>query len=95
MHMMGLLERGARMLTEHTITGIRAREDRCRAHFERSAGLATILNPALGYDAVAKLVKESLARGLSLRELALEKQLIDPDALQMLIDQSTGPLASE
>lgn len=89
--MLGLLNRGARMVTEHTIRGIRAREDRCRAHFEQSAGLATILNPALGYDAVAKLVKESLTRGLTLRELALEKNLISPDDLQALIDQSTGP----
>ena len=40
--------------------------------FELSAGLATILNPKLGYDRVAELVKESKKTGKNLRQLVLE-----------------------
>ncbi|MDZ4197777.1 MAG: aspartate ammonia-lyase, partial [Kiritimatiellia bacterium] len=79
MRSIGTLERTCRMLAVHGIRGIEARRDVCALNFERSAGLATILNPRLGYDRVAELVKESLATGQTLRELALAKKLITPD----------------
>ena len=61
--MFTILSRTSRMLTDKCIRGIAADEARCQKNFEASAGLATILNPALGYDRVAVLVKEGLASG--------------------------------
>ena len=51
-----------------------------------------MLNPLLGYDRVAELVKESLASGKSLTELVREKNLLGGDELASLLKQSTGPL---
>jgi len=79
------------MFGDRCIAGIRALEDVCRRHFERSAGLPTVLNPRLGYDRVEELVKDARARGLSLRELVIEKKLLPPDELDALLRRSTGP----
>ncbi len=63
----------------------------CLRHLERSAGLPTLLNPRLGYDRVAELVKESLASGQTLREIAIEKNLLTEAEYEALIASSTGP----
>ena len=51
--------------------------------------LATALAPRIGYDAAAKLAKEALSGGRTIRELALERGipaaeldvLLDPDRM--------------
>ena len=86
-----LLSAAARTLADKCIAGIAADADACRRHLERSAGLATLLNPRLGYDRVAGLVKESLASGKTLRELAVEQGLLTDAEVERLIASSTAP----
>jgi len=86
-----LLSAAARSLADKCIAGIRADTETCRRHLERSAGLPTLLNPRLGYDRVAELVKESLADGKTLRELAIKKKLLTADEYEALLAASTGP----
>jgi len=78
-------------LDEKCVRGITANEDVCKSYFERSAGLPTILNPALGYERVAELVKESLKTGKTLAELVREKDLMPEDEFQALLERSNGP----
>ena len=85
------LMRTVTMLDEKCLQGITADEARCRTHFEDSAGLATILNPALGYDRVAELVKEGLASGKNLKTLVMEKQLMTAEELERLLSGAFGP----
>jgi aspartate ammonia-lyase len=86
-----ILIRTGIMLDEKCIQGIEADEARCRKNFESSAGLATILNPALGYDRVAALVKEGLASGKNLKTLVLEKHLMSEAQLDHLLAGAFGP----
>jgi aspartate ammonia-lyase len=86
-----ILTRTCAMLDEKCIRGIDARVDTCRRNFECSAGLATILNPALGYDRVAALVKEGLAGGKNLKTLVLEKNLMSEAELETLLEGAFGP----
>ncbi len=86
-----LLSAAARTLADKCIAGIEADAETCRRHLERSAGLATLLNPRLGYDRVAGLVKESLASGKPLRELAVEQGLLTDAEYERLIASSTAP----
>lgn len=78
-------------LEEKCVRGITANEAVCKNYFERSAGLPTILNPVLGYDKVAVLVKESLATGKTLAELVREKNLLPADEFEALLARSNGP----
>jgi aspartate ammonia-lyase len=86
-----LLSAAARALAEKCIAGITADADVCRRHLEHSAGLATLLNPRLGYDRVAQLVKEGLATGQTLRELVLAKGLLTETEYEALLASSTAP----
>ena len=86
-----LLTRGCAMLGRKCVAGIKANRDLCRLNFERSAGLATVLNPRLGYDRVAELVKESLMARKNLRQLVLEKKIMSGKELDRILARSTGP----
>lgn len=86
-----LLSAAGRALTEKCIVGITADAETCRHHLEHSAGLATLLNPRLGYDRVAGLVQEALASGKTLRQLALEQKLLTAAEYEALITSSIGP----
>jgi aspartate ammonia-lyase len=87
----GILTRVCQALAVQCVAGIRACPERCLKNFETSAGLATVLNPLLGYDRVAALVKESLRTGKTLKELAEEQQLLTAEELEKLLTDSTGP----
>jgi aspartate ammonia-lyase len=78
-------------LEQKCVSGITANEEVCRCNFERSAGLPTILNPVLGYDQVAVLVKESLRSGKTLAELVREKELLPENEFAALLANATGP----
>ncbi|MFA7256679.1 MAG: aspartate ammonia-lyase [Kiritimatiellales bacterium] len=78
-------------LDKKCVRGITANEAVCKNYFERSAGLPTILNPVLGYDKVAVLVKESLATGKTLAELVREKDLLPEAEFAALLARSNGP----
>lgn len=88
---LGILKRCCIMLARKCVKGIEARSDVCATNFEISAGLATVLNPKLGYDRVAVLVKESLKTGKTLKELVLEQDIMPEADLEELLRKSTGP----
>lgn len=86
-----VVNRCCRMLVDNCVPGIRANSEVCRANFMKSAGLATVLNPVLGYDRVSELVKEGQRKGCSVKELAVEQGLIDAESIEKLFAQSTAP----
>ena len=64
-----LLAAASRNFSERCIEGLQA-TDRGPELVERSPMLATALNPVIGYDEAAKLAKESIRTGRSIRQLA-------------------------
>jgi fumarate hydratase, class II len=68
-----LLTSGGRIFAEKCIDGIRPNEDGLRASAEMTLAAATALNPYIGYDKGAEIVKEAAESGRALREVALEK----------------------
>jgi fumarate hydratase class II len=69
-----LLAATARNFSERCVQGLQA-TDRGPELVERSPMLATALNPIIGYDEAAKIAKESMRTGRSIRELARSKGL--------------------
>ncbi|HUT37667.1 MAG TPA: aspartate ammonia-lyase [Planctomycetota bacterium] len=68
------------------VEGIEANAERCRAYAERTLGLATALNPYIGYRAAADVVKESLATGRSMRDIIVAKGLLSAEQLDRILD---------
>jgi fumarate hydratase class II len=71
--MMHIMVSSVRVFTEKCVVGLQANQERLEGWLSRNPILVTALNPLIGYAAGAALVKESLAREMTVRELALEK----------------------
>jgi fumarate hydratase class II len=68
-----LLASTARIFAEKCVDGIQANEDGCHRSAESTLAAATALNPYIGYDKAAEIVKEAASSGRMLREVAYEK----------------------
>ena len=88
---MRILDRCCVMLADKCIRGITAEKQTCYDYFETSGGLGTVLNPKLGYDKVAELVKESLKTKKTVRQLVVEKKIMTDAEFEKLVQTSTGP----
>jgi fumarate hydratase, class II len=68
-----LLANTANVFAEKCVEGIRANEEGARRSAESTLAAATALNPVIGYDKGAEIVKEAASSGRMLRDVALEK----------------------
>jgi fumarate hydratase class II len=67
-----LLSNAVSLFSEKCVEGIEANEDGTRRSAEMTLAAATALNPYIGYDKGAEIVKEAAASGRPLRDVALE-----------------------
>jgi fumarate hydratase, class II len=67
-----LLANASRLLAEKCVDGIEANRETCERYAELTLSAATALNPYVGYDKASELVKEAVATGRSMREVARE-----------------------
>jgi fumarate hydratase class II len=81
-----LLANAADTFATRGVDGIEANEQRAREMVERNAIIVTALNPHIGYDNGAKIAKESVATGRSVRELVLEAGLMSENELDEALD---------
>jgi fumarate hydratase class II len=65
-----LLASASRLLADKCVDGIEANREQCAHYAELTLSAATALNPYIGYDKAAEIVKESAASGRSLRDVA-------------------------
>ena len=81
-----ILANGAATFQENCVDGLEANTDRARRLVERNAIIVTALNPHIGYDAGARIAKESVRTGRSVRELVLEQGLMEATELDAVLD---------
>ncbi|MEK6278209.1 MAG: class II fumarate hydratase [Actinomycetota bacterium] len=80
-----LLASAARLLDEKCVAGIEANREVCERHAEATLATATALNPHIGYDRAAEIVKAAAESGRPLREVALE-MAVDEKILEEALD---------
>ena len=81
-----ILAAAVRVLTERCVAGITADGAMCAHWLERSPALVTALAPKIGYAEAAKLAKESLAKGVTVRQLVAQKGLLKGKELDEVLD---------
>ncbi|HTL53612.1 MAG TPA: class II fumarate hydratase, partial [Planctomycetota bacterium] len=81
-----VLGNAARLFADRCVAGLEADEARCKELVESSLMLVTALNPKIGYDKAAEVAKTAHKEGKTLRQVVLEKKLIDPAELDKLLD---------
>src|SRR4051794_5569253 len=81
-----LLANVSGVFADKCVVGIEANVDRLKQYAESSPSIGTALNPYIGYEKAAELVKKSTQTGRSIRELVLEEELMDETALDAALD---------
>ncbi len=80
-----LLGSTARVFAEKLVDGIAVNEEGARRSAEMTLAAATALNPYIGYDKGAEIVKEAASSGRPLREVALEMG-VDEETYEKAMD---------
>ena len=73
-------------LRVNCIDGITANEERCGELLNASVGIATALNPYIGYRKAAEIAKKSLKTSVPVKELVLQEKLMTAGDLEQVLD---------
>jgi aspartate ammonia-lyase len=85
LHASTILREAMKVFRMRCVDGIVADERRARQLLDRSTAAATALSPYIGYAATAEIAKESVKSGRSIRELVLERGLLDAERLDQIL----------
>jgi len=90
-----LLADACESFTENCVIGIEANEENCKKNLENSLMLVTALNKHIGYDNAAKIAKNAHAKGLTLRQSAIELGLLTTEQFDQWVraEDMLGPTA--
>ena len=78
LHSSTILRTALHALETRCVEGIEADAARCRELLDRSTAMATALSPYIGYARTAEVAKESVRTGRPIREIVIERGLLDP-----------------
>ncbi|MBT3181156.1 MAG: class II fumarate hydratase [Deltaproteobacteria bacterium] len=84
-----LLSNASKIFSEQCIDGITAFEDRLGENIKMSLAMATALVPKIGYERAAGIAKMAHASGKSVRDIALEENLVSESELDKILDLKT------
>ena len=84
-HASTILRQAMIVFRTRCVDGIVADEARARELLDRSTATATALSPYIGYAATAEIATESVKSGKSVRELVLERGLLDKNRLDEIL----------
>jgi aspartate ammonia-lyase len=92
-HVSRMLRESMNVLRTRCVEGIEVDAARCRELLDRSTAMATALSPYLGYAKTAEIAKEAVRTGRSIREIVLEKGLMDERQLARILsaESMTSP----
>jgi len=85
LHASTILREAMKALRVRCIDGIAADRARALELLDRSTATATALSPYIGYAATAEIAKESVKSGKSIRELVLQRGLLDAKRLDEIL----------
>ena len=78
-----LLASVSRLFADRCVAGISANAERAREYAEGSPSIVTPLNRYIGYEEAAKVAKQALAEGKTIRDVVLERGYVDDGKLTL------------
>ena len=93
LHSIRLIHDACHGFVEYCIAGMTINREQIEHHLRDSLMLVTALNPHIGYDNSAKIAKNALKKGISLRESAIELGLLTGEKFDELVkpEEMTHP----
>ena len=84
LHSMEILKNALNVFAPKCISGITAKPENCKKYFDRTLGLATVLNVIIGYEKAAEVMKKSLAQGKTVLEIIEKDKILTPEQIKKL-----------
>ena len=81
-----ILSNSTNIFTEKLITGLKANKEKCAGYIEGSLAMCTSLVPVICYDKAANIAYKAFNSGKTVREIALEENVLDKDKLNEILD---------
>jgi fumarate hydratase class II len=86
---MDIIINATKAFTEKCVCSVSANREKAEGWLARNAILVTALNPVIGYAKGAEVAKEAMARGLTVRQVVLDKGYLTPEEVDKLLDVRT------
>ena len=81
-----VLGNAASVFAERCVEGIQPQRERAEEMVEKSLAMVTALAPRIGYDDAAAIAKESVKTGRTVREIAVDREVLPLSELEELLD---------
>ncbi|BAU27117.1 aspartate ammonia-lyase [Aneurinibacillus soli] len=81
-----IMNNGFRVFREYCLDGITANEEKMKEYVDKSVGVITAVNPHLGYETAARIAREAILSGKSVRELCLYYNVLTEEELDLILD---------
>jgi fumarate hydratase class II len=82
---MSLLAEAAAVFADKCIAGLTPNRKACAGYIEKSLALVTALVPEIGYDRAAAIAKKAYQSGKTIREIAVEENILPADKINELL----------
>jgi len=88
-----ILRNAVDVFIRFALEGMEANRERCAQYVHDSFGIVTALNPHLGYEVAAGIVKEAIKTGMRVQDIILERHLLTKEEIDAILDpvQMTTP----
>ncbi|QGQ47710.1 aspartate ammonia-lyase [Metabacillus sediminilitoris] len=74
------------VFTTYCLEGIQANEERLKRYVEKSVGIITAVNPHIGYEVAARIAREAIINGKSVRDLCLLYDVLTEEELEIILN---------
>ena len=81
-----ILNNAVEQFDKRCLQGLIADQERCEGLIEQSLAMCTALAPVIGYDNAAAIAKKAHETGKTVREIAVQEQILPPEELERLLD---------
>ena len=81
-----ILANASRNFAKRCVDGLEVDEERTASMIEKSMAMVTSLAPVIGYDKAASIAKEAHVSGRTVRQVALEQEVLSVEDLDRLLD---------
>ncbi len=90
-----ILSNSTNIFTEKLIIDLKANKEKCASYIEGSLAMCTSLAPVIGYDKAAQIAYKAFNSGKTVREIAMEDNVLDKDKLDEILDPKSMTMPSK
>ncbi|MCL4372926.1 aspartate ammonia-lyase, partial [Candidatus Parvarchaeota archaeon] len=86
LHDLIILRNACKVFAEKAINDIKVNKERIEEMVNKTPGVGLALNPYIGYEKSAEIVKTALKEGKTIKQIAEEENILEKEKLEKIFD---------